>query len=559
MAPPAARLTLGLGLLAAGAAAAKDPDTIVFAAIGDWGWGLGSNNTLLTADLSAACKGWSLGNESVLKACMDGDKVSQGMLLAAGRQQVPQLATASAMAKVCKDAGDCDFFLSLGDNFYDLGIIKGLSDPQFANSFEQVYTEALFGKAPFLNTLGNHDYSILAEGRPGENSAVQAQIDYAGVNPRWVLPARNYDRTFSSASGAVKIQAVSMDSTPLHDRYLFSGATGGGFASTPRGMDTIPNANDRNAVLNPGVTVENGWPAGGNLFNASNFVCRYDWQTAKYLAGCSPSNSTTKACIATHKASGCKYAAWELGKYAAPAARLQTYDDTAARFRNMSGKVQYQVLFTHFPILSTQQRLEPYHSQAKAMLAGLGKDAPQAVFSGHDHIAGLLHTPELNDTYFVQAGNGGIADGPLDFARGLGMLTDDAALRVFVEGQYKPPPPPGVAGSSKSNPDVNFTKFLSDHQGFVLVTVNKTHMKLDYYFVNCTRLFWTGECESGIIGPVFSSFRAAKALAPTTTTTTMAASTTAKRESGANGAGRTAPLLASSLLLLIAGARRALP
>ena len=143
------------------------------------------------------------------------------------------------------------------------------------------------------------------------------------------MPDHNYQRVFKSASGAVSIQVVEMDSTALVDRYLFSGASGGGYATDASGVDTIPNNLYVNAVLNAGVTAANGWtPANGwngPVFNATNFQC----------GQCGPSNSLAQCGYnwTTGKAqtmalggpfgvsSGCKYASAELGPLSHPAAR----------------------------------------------------------------------------------------------------------------------------------------------------------------------------------------------------------------------------------------------
>lgn len=108
-----------------------------------------------------------------------------------------------------------------------------------------------------------------------------------------------------------------------------------------KGMNSIPNANDMNAILSPGVTAANGWLAGGNLYNATNFQCLFDWNKGGLLPGCSATNATTQTCV-KHKASSCKYASYELGKYAAPPYRTAAYADTKSRFMAGSGKVQYQ-------------------------------------------------------------------------------------------------------------------------------------------------------------------------------------------------------------------------
>lgn len=84
------------------------------------------------------------------------------------------------------------------------------------------------------------------------------------------MPARNYDRIFTSASGLVKVQAVNIDSTPLHNRYLYSGHSGGGYATGASGADRVPNS-PNNIAINPGVTAANGYS--GSLYNASNFQC----------------------------------------------------------------------------------------------------------------------------------------------------------------------------------------------------------------------------------------------------------------------------------------------
>lgn len=101
-------------------------------------------------------------------------------------------------------------------------------------------------------------------------NAAAAQIEYTAVDPlgAWYLPAHEYQRTFSSANGLVSIQVVSMDSTPLHDRYLYSGSSGGSFATSFGGVyDGKPpgaGVNDPAAaiVINPGVTAANGYTNG---------------------------------------------------------------------------------------------------------------------------------------------------------------------------------------------------------------------------------------------------------------------------------------------------------
>ena len=244
-----------------------------------------------------------------------------------------------------------------------------------------------------------HDYSILSP------TAAATQIAYTTADPsnRWYIPAHNYQRTFASANGAVSLQVVSIDSTPLHDRYLYSGASGGSYATPASGVaDKLVNNVAGNAVINPGVTAANGF-TNGNYFNASNWQCYYSFAVtasngfntytgAKAYPGVTatgydytttangwasvPSGNFSKA------SSGCKYASPEIAPLATPAARAATWSNVSAWFT--ASTAQYQVMFSHFPVLSTQQRLTPYYDAAIATLSALGTAGPQAYYNGHD-------------------------------------------------------------------------------------------------------------------------------------------------------------------------------
>ena len=114
-----------------------------------------------------------------------------------------------------------------------------------------------------------------------------AQVAYTAVDPsgRWKMPSRGfYTYTFSSVSGNTKAQVVQLDSTVLHDRYLYSGSSGGAFATGFSGKDNKVNNPAGAIVLNPSVTAANGFS--GNLYNASNFQCAYNFTvTAAAPAG----------------------------------------------------------------------------------------------------------------------------------------------------------------------------------------------------------------------------------------------------------------------------------
>jgi hypothetical protein len=246
------------------------------------------------------------------------------------------------------------------------------------------------------------------------SNAAASQIAYTSVDPtgRWYIPAHNYQRTFSSANGAVSLQVVSIDSTPLHDRYLYSGASGGGYATPASGVaDNTANNNAVNAVINPGVTAANGF-TNGNYFNASNWQCYYkfapstsngftvypgatafprttatgyDWTTTPAGWANVASGNFSKA------SSGCKYASPEIAPLATPAARAATWANVTGWFQ--SSTAQYQVMFSHFPVLSTQQRLTPYYDNALAMFNTLGAAGPQAYYNGHDRACSQPHAP----------------------------------------------------------------------------------------------------------------------------------------------------------------------
>lgn len=116
-----------------------------------------------------------------------------------------QRAVGQAMAAAAV-ATNPDFIVSAGDNFYESGV-TGLSDPQFATSFEDVYSQASLHR-PWHVILGNHDY----------RGNVDAQIAYSKLSSRWQMPARYYARTVSTSGGGVDI--FYLDSSPFIRKYI---------------------------------------------------------------------------------------------------------------------------------------------------------------------------------------------------------------------------------------------------------------------------------------------------------------------------------------------------
>ena len=191
-------------------------------------------------------------------------------------------------------------------------------------------------------------------------------------------------------------------------------------------------------------------------------------------------------------------------------------------------------MFSHFPILSAQQRLTPYADNATSVFAALGNAAPQVYFNGHDHIMASLSNPTITSNGapigFITTGAGGISDYGAAFKNGIftqatypavGYITssgNNAAINQLVNVQYKARPAAGTAAASSYNPDVNYTQFWSEYNGFTLTTANATMMRVDFYLVNCSAVITTGACAAGAIGPVYTQYFAAKAISSNATT-----------------------------------------
>jgi len=125
---------------------------------------------------------------STLKFLVVGDWGRQG--------NYNQSRTAAGMAKVASALG-AQFVVSTGDNVYDQGI-KNVSDPWFAQTFTNIYTQASL-QVPWFSTVGNHDWYT-----PGN---VSAQLD-----PK----LRTKDSRWHAFQSAVKsFYATSGDPAPM--------------------------------------------------------------------------------------------------------------------------------------------------------------------------------------------------------------------------------------------------------------------------------------------------------------------------------------------------------
>lgn len=98
------------------------------------------------------------------------------------------------------------FTMSVGDNFYDEGVLT-VTDKQWQTSFETVYTGPHLQK-PWYVALGNHDYG----------GAPQAQIDYSQRSSRWRMPA-HYFSLAGETLGLPDVDLFVIDTTPLVNEY----------------------------------------------------------------------------------------------------------------------------------------------------------------------------------------------------------------------------------------------------------------------------------------------------------------------------------------------------
>ncbi|MCX6111256.1 MAG: metallophosphoesterase [Proteobacteria bacterium] len=101
-----------------------------------------------------------------------------------------------AMNDRCKQMGDLDGLLLLGDNAYPTGM-ESVHDIQWQQKILEPYSGDCLGKVPIYAVLGNHDYK----------SNPSAQIEFTLLNPRWYMPNRFYSVTFGDL-----IKIIALDS-----------------------------------------------------------------------------------------------------------------------------------------------------------------------------------------------------------------------------------------------------------------------------------------------------------------------------------------------------------
>ncbi|KFK33419.1 hypothetical protein AALP_AA5G010200 [Arabis alpina] len=100
---------------------------------------------------------------------------------------------------------EIDFVVSVGDNFYDDGLI-GENDPSFEASFSHIYTQSSLQKQ-WYSVLGNHDY----------RGNVSAQLSQVLTQKDWRWFCR---RSFVLSSGSGMVEIFFVDTNPFVEKYF---------------------------------------------------------------------------------------------------------------------------------------------------------------------------------------------------------------------------------------------------------------------------------------------------------------------------------------------------
>ena len=117
-----------------------------------------------------------------------------------------QLKVAKQLGSTAKEV-KASFVLTCGDNFHGNGV-SSITDPLWGVNFEKVYSAKSL-MIPWYITLGNHDY----EGN------VDAELEYAKTNKRWIEPARYFSFTKKLRNSTVVLFVI-LDSSPLVEEYI---------------------------------------------------------------------------------------------------------------------------------------------------------------------------------------------------------------------------------------------------------------------------------------------------------------------------------------------------
>ena len=116
---------------------------------------------------------------------------------------------AIAMNVIAKKNG-ASFVIGVGDNFYSAGV-DNEADTKFKEVWDDVYNGDAIRDLPWYVVMGNHDWY--------GNS--RAQLEYAKINSRWIMPDFFYTKVFKA--GAKQVAIVFIDTDLFHYGY---GGTG---------------------------------------------------------------------------------------------------------------------------------------------------------------------------------------------------------------------------------------------------------------------------------------------------------------------------------------------
>ena len=202
-----------------GAAVSAATDYLQFLAIGDWG--KGGVNGDITTTFSSVELGPSVEyqqdslEEEPEEGQEEGRGGGKGSTLGKGGQKKTytyQVAIAGAMSRwVSEHEVTPEFILSLGDNFYDNGVLSATDTPwttHWKNVYLQNYTNL---RVPWYPIFGNHDYGYGQQG-------LQAQMDRSETDDYtsnlWQFPSTNYSKLFPIPGGGM-VGVVFVDTTTL--------------------------------------------------------------------------------------------------------------------------------------------------------------------------------------------------------------------------------------------------------------------------------------------------------------------------------------------------------
>lgn len=204
-----------------GAAVSAAADHLQFLAIGDWG--KGGVNGDITTTFSSVELGPSVEYQQDSLEQEEGPEEERsggiGSILnvkgeGGGQKKTYtyQVAIAGAMSRwVSEHEVKPEFILSLGDNFYDNGVLSATDTPwttHWKNVYLQNHTNL---RVPWYPIFGNHDYGYGQQG-------LQAQMDRSETDDYtsnlWQFPSTNYSKLFPIPGGGM-VGVVFVDTTTL--------------------------------------------------------------------------------------------------------------------------------------------------------------------------------------------------------------------------------------------------------------------------------------------------------------------------------------------------------